>query len=105
MSRGLGFRTTLSLACLSHRLRTVLGRLRGQVDNAQGDSKMRRQREMQGWPGTRFPEGEGSLTRKSVLQVTARMLPAEVAERMVGGGGHATQRLRSSHTTPSKLRM
>lgn len=44
------------LACLSRCLRTVLGRLRGQVDKAQGDSKMRRQREMQGWPGTRFPE-------------------------------------------------
>jgi hypothetical protein len=37
---------------------TVLRRLWGQVDKAQGDSKMRRERAVQGWPGTRFPEGD-----------------------------------------------
>jgi hypothetical protein len=51
------------LACLTRCLGTVLRRLRGQVDNAQGDSKMRRQREMQGWPRTRVPKSDASLTQ------------------------------------------
>jgi hypothetical protein len=33
------------------------------------------------------------------------LAPAEIGERMAGGWGHAAQRLRSSRTTPSKLRM
>jgi hypothetical protein len=60
------------LACLSRCLRTVLGRLQGQADNGQGDSKMSGQREMLGWPGTRFPEGDGL---KPLAQVSARKTP------------------------------
>ena len=51
----IGFPKHAVLACPTRCLETDLGRLRGQVDKAQGDSKMSRQREMQGWPGTRFP--------------------------------------------------
>ena len=64
----IGSQNTLSLAMPLRCLRTVLRRLRGQVDKAQGDSKMRRQREMQGWPGTRAPESDASVN----LQVIAR---------------------------------
>jgi hypothetical protein len=40
-----------------------------------------------------------------ISPILENLQTAEVAERMVGGGGHATQRLRSSPTTPSKLSM
>ena len=45
------------------------------------------------------------MSATSLKAVRFLLAPAEVGERMAGGCARAAQRLRSSRTTPSKLRM
>ena len=49
--------------------------------------------------------GRKPMSATSLKAVRFLLAPAEVGERMAGRWGRAAQRLRSSRTTPSKLRM